>query len=101
MSDPVENNVSFIQHLENEGVVLGDENDYETVMKAMESFHVNSSVGNILSAFDTLKSAKKEGKVFVRKYLNGGVEDIKLSIENVPSGSLIDGVSGQPTNHVS
>jgi len=97
-----EKNGAFIEHLQNEGVVLGEENDVNVVLQAMEKFHVGSSVDAILDAFPTLKEAQGRGTtVHVKAYLNKGENDIKLSLGNVPNGSLINGMTGQPTAHSS
>ncbi len=92
----------FTKHLKAEGIVLDGENNLDDVIKAMKSFHVNSSVEAILNAFSTLKDAQESGAetIFVKNWLNHGHPDIKLTLEEEgTNGSLINGWSGQPTNH--
>lgn len=104
MATDAQHNGSFIRHLANHGVVFGQMNSYDIVMAAMLAKHKNSTENDICNAFNTIAEAKKNGKqdIFVKTWRNHGGDDVKLSLKmGGTSGSLINGVTGQPTHHCS
>ncbi|MCF7812001.1 hypothetical protein K9M59_00085 [Candidatus Gracilibacteria bacterium] len=97
----VEKPENFIEYLEDQGIVFNGENQLEDVITVLQSYHATSEQA-ILNAFSTLREAKEKGLeiIYVRKWLNSGSNDIKLTKEEGgTNGCLISGGSGQPTHH--